>query len=156
MKKLSIALLGSFLLYLIFNYVFISKSKDVEESMHSEYGAYEAHKAYVLNTMARQDAFDFSSSLTIKNDTKTEVLVKVVLAKDNSDYMIYLLPPGKVESTEIKPENYYLKLRYYDAKKFSFAKGDEFNINDDDQITITLEKVIFGNYGTSGISGSEF
>jgi hypothetical protein len=156
MKKLSIALLGSFLLYLIFNYVFISKSKNVEESMNTEYGIYEANKARILNTQAMQDAFDFSSSLTIKNDTKTEVMVKVVLSKDNSDYMIFLLSPGRQESAQIKPENYYLKLRYYDAKKFSFAKGDEFNMNDGDRITITLEKVIFGNYGTSGISGSEF
>ncbi len=156
MKKLSIALLGSFLLYLVFNYVFISKSKNVEESLHAEYGIYEANKARILNTQAMQDAFDFSSTLTIKNDTKTEVMVKVVLSKDNSDYMIFLLSPDTQESTQIKPENYYLKLRYYDAKKFSFSKGDEFNINDGDRITITLEKVIFGNYGTSGISGSEF
>lgn len=83
-------------------------------------------------------------------------MVKVVLAKDNADYMIFLLSPGEQKSTEIKPDRYYLKLRYYEGKKFSFAKGDEFSFIDGDQITIKLDKVIFGNYGTSGISGSEF
>ncbi|RJP62635.1 MAG: hypothetical protein C4539_17675 [Ignavibacteriales bacterium] len=156
MKKLSIALLGSFLLYLIFNYVFISKSKDVEESMHSEYGIFEVHKAHVLNTQARQEAFDSKSYLTIRNETKTEVFVKVILAKDDSDYMMFLLSPGTEESTGIKPEMYYLKIRYTEGRKFAFSKGNAFIVNDGDQITIKLAKDIFSSIGINGISGPEF
>jgi hypothetical protein len=158
MKKLTLGLLVSFLLYLLIYGFFIKKSKDEQQSFEENYGAYDAHKAQVLNTAARQEAFEFSSNstLTLKNDTQSDVLIKVIKASDDSDYMIYLLQSDSRQETDLVPGRYYLKMRYYEGKKFAFQRGDEFSINEGSQTIISLKKVILGNYGTSSLSPSEF
>ena len=158
MKKLALGLLASFILYLLVNAFFIKKSKDEQESFKANYGMYDADKANVLNNLAKQEALQFSSSstLTIKNDTKADVLAKVIKASDNSDYMIYLLHKESQQESEIPPGKYYLKIRYYEGRRFAFQKGDEFTIDDGSQTIISLNKVILGNYGTSSLPPSEF
>jgi hypothetical protein len=56
--------------------------------------------------------------------------------------------------------HYFIKIRYGTPGAYSYSKGDEFDVTETattaSAITITLHKIVAGNYGSKPISESEF
>jgi hypothetical protein len=141
MKKLSIGLLVSFLLYIFIYYIFISKSKSDQESIAEvESVKKEVSTYHVLSKQAEIDAFEAGSNsfLTLINKAAFDIYVKVMKSSDNSEYLVFILTKDQKEEVNILPGEFYLKLRYIDGKGITYQEMDPFNVGNNTETTITI------------------
>ena len=67
---------------------------------------------------------------------------------------------GTKGTVTVAAGRYYIKVRYGTPGKYHYSKGEEFEVKETatarSEITITLHKVVAGNYESSPISEEEF
>lgn len=70
------------------------------------------------------------------------------------------VPVGRTTSVEASPGTYYIKVRYGVPDRYRYSQGEEFEVTETatsrSRTTITLHKVIGGNYNTRQIEAREF
>jgi len=97
-----------------------------------------------------------ASTVTFDNKSGQPALVKVVGPTDTS----VSVENSKRETVTVQPGHYFIKIRYGAPGKYSYSKGDEFDVSETptttSKITITLHKVVSGNYDSKPISEAEF
>ena len=97
-----------------------------------------------------------ASTVTFDNRSGKSALVKIVGPTVSS----VTVENGKKESVTAAPGHYFIKIRYGTPGAYSYSKGDKFDVTQTattaSDITITLHKVVAGNYGSRSISESEF
>jgi hypothetical protein len=97
-----------------------------------------------------------ASSVTFDNQSGETGLVKLVGPTSTS----VQVETGKNETVTAAAGHYYIKVRYGTPGKYAYSKGDEFDVTETatsaSQITITLHKVVAGNYGAHPIGEKEF
>jgi hypothetical protein len=97
-----------------------------------------------------------ASTITFDNQSGKDALVKLVGPTRKS----VTVENGRKETVEAAAGRYLIKARYGEPGRFTYSKGDEFDVTETStsfsQITITLHKVIGGNYGTREITEKEF
>jgi hypothetical protein len=97
-----------------------------------------------------------ASKVTFDNQSGRPALVKVAGPTATS----VSVENGKKESVSVAPGHYYIKVRYGTPGAYAYSKGDEFDVTETatiaSDITITLHKVVAGNYGSRAISEAEF
>ena len=103
-------------------------------------------------------AAQYHSSITFENGTGEIALVKLVGPSGRT-----VSVPKSENRTEsgIAPGRYYIVVRYGDVEKdYSYMKGDPFDIDESGnqytEMSITLYKVVDGNYNTRPASKEEF
>lgn len=99
----------------------------------------------------------FSNEITFDNQSSSQALVKLV---GPSPRTVTVLNNSR-ETVHVGPGNYYILVRYGSGQgKYTYSKGRAFNVEESADsysvITITLHKVIGGNYETRPIAASEF
>jgi len=105
------------------------------------------------------NAFSQSSPNTITFDNKSG---EIALVKLMGPTKVAVEVPSEQEKTvHASAGEYYILVRYGTRKeKYTFTKGDPFTITQSGRqysiITITLHKVIDGNYNTEPVSAEEF
>ena len=96
------------------------------------------------------------SKVAFDNQSGRPALVKLAGSASTS----ISVENGKTESVYVPPGHYYIKIRYGIPGAYSYSKGDEFDVKETatttSDITITLHKVVAGNYGSKSISEAEF
>lgn len=97
-----------------------------------------------------------ASTVRFDNQSGKPALVKLVGPTTSS----VSVDNGKKESVSVTPGHYFIKVRYGTPGDSSYSKGDEFDATETttttSDITITLHKVVAGNYGSKSISEAEF
>ncbi|MBI5387399.1 MAG: hypothetical protein HZA90_22285 [Verrucomicrobia bacterium] len=97
-----------------------------------------------------------ASKLTFDNQSGKPALVKLVGLTVSS----VSVENGKAVSVSVGSGHYYIKVRYGASGTYSYSKGDEFDVAEtatvESHITITLHKVVAGNYNSKQISEQEF
>jgi hypothetical protein len=97
-----------------------------------------------------------ASTVTFENQSGKPALVKLVGPTASS----VSVENSKKESAAVSPGHYFIKIRYGTPGAFSYSKDDEFDVTENastaSAITITLHKVVAGNYGSKSISEAEF
>jgi hypothetical protein len=97
-----------------------------------------------------------SSTVTFDNQSGKSALVKLVGPTTSSVFV----ENNNRQSVPIAPGHYFIKVRYGTPGGYSYSKGDEFDVKETtttaSDITITLHKVVAGNYGSKIISETEF
>ena len=97
-----------------------------------------------------------ASTVAFDNQSGRPALVKLAGSASTS----ISVENGKTESVYVPPGHYYIKIRYGMPGAYSYSKGDEFDVKETatttSDITITLHKVVAGNYGSKSISEAEF
>jgi hypothetical protein len=97
-----------------------------------------------------------ASKVTFDNQSGRPALVKLAGPTATS----VSVENGKKESVSVAPGHYYIKIRYGTPGAYSYSKGDEFDVKETatiaSDITITLHKVVAGNYNSHPITESEF
>ena len=97
-----------------------------------------------------------NSTVAFDNQSGEPALVKLIgpSAKEVE------VATGAKETVTAAPGRYYIKVRYGTSGKYHYAKGDEFVVNENaserSESTITLHKVLAGNYESRSISDMEF
>ncbi len=96
-----------------------------------------------------------SSELTLDNQTDMDVLVKVV---GDANYTRTANVRAHASSTiTCRTGSFYLKMRYREKNgNLIYQKGDNFSLDSFSKTTITLHKVVGGNYGSSSMRASDF
>lgn len=101
-------------------------------------------------------AIEAASTVTFDNQSGKPALVKLVGPTASP----VSVEKGMKESASIAPGHYFIKIRYGTPGAYSYSKGDEFDVTETattaSDITITLHKVVAGNYGSRAISEMEF
>jgi len=96
------------------------------------------------------------ATLTLDNRSGEDAVVR--LAGPTSGHVN--VPNGTSQTVEVAGGTYRLFVRYGKPGRFSYTKGEAFDIIDNGQqweeVTITLHKVPNGNYNTSPSSEAEF
>ncbi|MCX6908454.1 MAG: hypothetical protein NTY01_10475 [Verrucomicrobia bacterium] len=99
---------------------------------------------------------DAASKVTFDNQSGKPALVKLVGPTSAS----ISVENGSKESLSVGLGHYFIKIRYGTPGAYTYSKGDEFDVTETatsaSHITITLHKVVAGNYGSNAISESEF
>lgn len=94
--------------------------------------------------------------LAFDNQSGEHALVKVI----GPSQRLVEVPTGTKGRVNVKAGIYSIKVRYGDPGKFNYTQGEEFEIketqNSRSVITITLHKVVNGNYETNKISANDF
>lgn len=97
-----------------------------------------------------------ASTVTFDNQSGKPALVKLVGPTTSS----VTVENSKKESATVAPGHYFIKVRYGTPGAYSYSKGDEFDVTETttsvSDITITLHKVVAGNYGSQPISEADF
>ncbi len=99
-----------------------------------------------------------ASNVTFANNNKSgkPALVKLVGPTASS----VSVENSTEQSVSVAPGHYFVKVRYSAPGAYSYSKGDEFDVTETAttaaDITITLQKVAVGNYGSKTISEAEF
>ncbi len=83
-----------------------------------------------------------------------DVLVKVVNEEGRSS-TVNVPSQAKVEKKS-RPGKFFLKMRYRTPTGYDFQKGDGCAMSAYESTTITLHKVVAGNYGSSAMNPDEF
>jgi len=96
------------------------------------------------------------SKVTFDNQSGKPALVKLAGPTASS----VTVENNKKESVSVAAGHYFIKVRYGTPEAYSYSKGDEFDVTETatavSDITITLHKVVAGNYGSKAISETEF
>ena len=96
------------------------------------------------------------NTVTFDNQSGQPALVKLVGPTPQE----VEVPVGQKRTVTASPGQYYIKTRYGTPGRYRYTKGDDFLIKETattrSQITITLHKVVGGNYETEAISAEEF
>ena len=97
-----------------------------------------------------------ANTVTFDNQSGQLALVKLVGPTSTA----VEVATGKKETVTTQTGHYHIKVRYGTPGKYAYSKGDEFDVTETatsaSQITITLHKVVDGNYGARPISEGEF
>lgn len=95
-------------------------------------------------------------SITFENKSGDDAVVR--LAGPTSG--LTTVPNSSSRTVEVAGGTYRMYVRYGTAGKYHYTRGDAFTVYEGpdgvDQISITLHKVVGGNYGTSPSSEAEF
>jgi len=99
----------------------------------------------------------YNNRITFSNMSGDDALVKVV----GPETEIVSVPNGGSGAVRVPAGQYYILVRYCDrSQRCSYTRGNPFSVdetlNQYSDITITLHKVVNGNYGTRPSSGAEF
>ncbi len=101
-------------------------------------------------------ATEAASKVTFDNQSGKQALVKLVGPTTSA----IPVENSKKESVSVAPGHYFIKIRYGAPGAYSYSKGDEFDVTETatatSDITITLHKVVAGNYRSKAISEAEF
>ena len=101
-------------------------------------------------------AIQAASTVTFDNKSGMPALVKLVGPTASS----VSVENSKKESAAVLPGHYFIKIRYGTPSAYSYSKGDEFDVTETattaSAITITLHRVVSGNYDSKPISETEF
>lgn len=96
------------------------------------------------------------NTVTFDNQSGEPALVKLV----GPTYREIQVPTGTKRSVTAGGGRYHIKVRYGPPGKYHYAKGEEFTVTETattrSEITITLHKVVAGNYDSRPISEDEF
>lgn len=99
---------------------------------------------------------DDSPRLTFINQSGENCLVKVI----GTTTAFVPVPDGTQRSVAVRGGRYYIITRYGDAGRYRYSRGEPFNVVESEysvsDISITLHKVIGGNYVTHPDSGRDF
>ncbi|MGB7748252.1 MAG: hypothetical protein WBN75_13300 [Verrucomicrobiia bacterium] len=86
------------------------------------------------------------NTVSFDNQSGEPALVKLIGPAPNE----VEVPDGTRQSVQASAGKYFIKVRYGVQGKFHYAKGQEFTVDETatttSQITITLHKVVNGNY----------
>ncbi len=97
-----------------------------------------------------------ASTVTFDNQSGKPALVKLIGPTASS----VTVENAKKEPVSVAPGHYFIKVRYGTPGAYAYSKGDEFDVTETatttSDITITLHKVVAGNYGSKTISEAEF
>jgi hypothetical protein len=102
-------------------------------------------------------AQSYANEITFDNQSGSQALVKLI---GQTAHAVTVLNNSK-ETLQVGPGNYYILVRYGSAQgKYTYSKGRPFNVEESSDsysvITITLHKVLGGNYETRPTTASEF
>ena len=101
-------------------------------------------------------AIQAASTVTFDNKSGKPALVKLVGPTESS----VTVENGEKQSLTVSPGHYFITVRYGTPGTYAYSKGDEFDVKETattaSDITITLHKVVAGNYGSKSISEAEF
>ena len=115
-----------------------------------------ATSAVALFAMLSAMTVSGANSITFDNKSEKPALVKLVGPTTAS----VSVENGKTETVSADAGHYYIKVRYGTPGTYVYSKGDEFDVTEtatsSSKITITLHKVVDGNYGARPISENEF
>ena len=111
----------------------------------------------LLSGTHKLHAQSFSSEITFDNQSGSQALVKLVGPTPTK----VVVPNDAKETVRVGPGTYYILVRYGATQgKYTYSKGRSFNVEESESsfavITITLHKVLGGNYETRPIPASEF
>ena len=97
-----------------------------------------------------------ASTVTFDNQSGRPALVKLIGPTASS----VTVENAKKEPVSVAPGHYFIRVRYGTPGAYSYSKGDEFDVTETattaSAITITLHKVVAGNYGSKAIDETEF
>ncbi len=97
-----------------------------------------------------------ANTVTFDNQSGLSALVKLVGPTATS----VEVEAGIKKTVEAAPGHYLIKVRYGTPGSYSYSKGDEFDVTETatsfSKISITLHKVVGGNYGSKAISERDF
>jgi hypothetical protein len=98
-----------------------------------------------------------SNEITFDNRSGSQAVVKLVGPTPRT----VAVPNNDQETVHVGPGTYYIVVRYGAAQgKYTYSKGRSFNIEESENsysvITITLHKVVGGNYETRPVPATEF
>jgi hypothetical protein len=112
---------------------------------------------FVFLAVASSDllAYDLNT-ITFTNQSGQQALVKVVGPTPRA-----VAVPDRGEGTvRVAPGTYYTLVRYGEPPGYSYTRGDSFTVTQSSShysvITITLHKVVGGNYGSRPTSAEQF
>lgn len=101
-------------------------------------------------------AIQAASTVTFDNKSGEPALVKLIGPTASS----VSVENSKKESVSVTPGHYFIKVRYGVPAAYYYSKGDEFDVTETatsaSDISITLHKVVAGNYGSKTITQGEF
>lgn len=117
--------------------------------------AYEDKVSRIEDQVADMDEpVDRGATLILDNQTGMDVLVKIV-GEGGRSYAVNVPSQTKAEK-HCREGRFFLKMRYKTATGYNFQKGDEFTLSSEGTTTITLHKVVAGNYGSTALNPKEF
>jgi hypothetical protein len=97
-----------------------------------------------------------ASTVTFDNKSGKPALVKLTGPTSTS----VEVQNGEKGTVSASAGHYFIKIRYGTPGAYSYSKGDEFDVKETattaSDITITLHKVVAGNFGSKSISAPEF
>ena len=98
-----------------------------------------------------------SATITFNNRSGETALVKLI----GPSKLTAEVPTGQTRTVNAAGGQYYIVTRYgQSADRYTYAKGDPFQVTQTPTqhsvITITLHKVVNGNYATHPVSAQEF
>ena len=97
-----------------------------------------------------------ANSVIFDNQSGNPAVVKLVGPTSTS----VSVQNGKTETVQASAGHYYIKVRYGTPGNYFYSKGDDFDVTEtatsSAEITITLHKVLNGNYGTRPMTETEF
>src|SRR5271165_1601456 len=104
--------------------------------------------AWIISASANTVSFD--------NQSGEPALVKLI----GPTSIEIEVPNGTKPLVQVLTGKYFIKVRYGVEGKYHYTKGQEFTVDETatitSKITITLHKVVNGNYGSSPINEQEF
>jgi len=97
-----------------------------------------------------------ANSITFDNQSGKPALVKLVGPTSTS----VSVQNGNKEAVQANAGHYYIKVRYGTPGNYFYSKGEDFDVTEtatsSSEITITLHKVLNGNYSTRPMTETEF
>ncbi len=96
------------------------------------------------------------NTVTFDNQSGEDALVKII----GLTYKEVEVPKGAKRTVDASAGRYFIKVRYGAPSRYRYTKGEEFDVQETattrSAITITLHKVVAGNYDARPISEKEF
>ncbi len=130
--------------------------------MESVREAREAHEERIVDVKDQVERAlsntptDDSATLILDNQTDMEVYVKVVSDRNVGNKRVNVPPHSKVDVEHCRTGGHFLKMRYRTANGYVFQKGEPFGMSSRSTTTITLHKIVGGNYRSTPMSPAEF
>lgn len=100
------------------------------------------------------------NTVTFNNNSGEDALVKLVGPNGNTR-SVEVSNGSMSVLTQVNSGEHYIRVRYGRNGRYHYSRGDRFTVRGDgyymrSRISITLHKVINGNYGSRPIGASEF
>ena len=112
--------------------------------------------AVIAITLSAALSAQAQNTVTFDNQSGEPALVKLIGPTSKE----VEVPIGTKESVGTSAGRYIIKVRYGTAGKYRYSKGEEFDVKETastrSSITITLHKVVAGNYESAPISREQF